>query len=59
MRDVVISVDPAPRYESPRAPELTPDPVHVYMNSKAGLKSYDNDGLPTYEEVIDMNHQSR
>lgn len=59
VRDVVISVDPAPRYVGPRAPELTPESVHGYMNSKAGFKPYDNDGLPTYEEVIEMNHQSR
>lgn len=58
-RDVVISLDPAPGYVSPRAPEITPEFEHQFMNNKPVFKSYDNDGLPTYEEVVEMNHQSR
>lgn len=50
----MISRDVAPRYVSPRAPEITPEPVHF-----SGYKPNDNDGLPTYEEVVEMNHQSR
>lgn len=51
VRDQVTSVDCAPRYESVRAPEATSEPVHLQV-----YKSKDNDGLPTYEEVVKMNH---
>lgn len=52
--DHVIPMDAAPSYESQRASEITSEPVNISV-----LKPNDNDGLPTYEEVVEMSHQSR
>lgn len=47
-------------FEIPLAPVITPDPTNLNTNNNYFFKpNNDNDGLPSYEQVVDINYQSR